>query len=253
MADDNAWFVTPQQRTNEAAAIWDPRYAWGLHSGAAAPGKYAPGARTLYDILDNPGQTDATMFNRGITANARQTQRNVDATKASYARSGLGGSSLAKAMMGAAQGAGADREADMRAVEARRKEDLKRQDLQLLYQFILEPSMQRYAAERGVSLGQSQLSAQKTGAGLGALGSIIGGLAMGGVFGCFAADELYGADSTEAALARVYMIKYADDETRRIYNPESSKVLAARIRRDPALRAEVKPIFDSFVEHVRAQ
>jgi hypothetical protein len=234
-----------QESMASAAANWDPNYAWGLHSGSSDPTKFAPGAKTLYDILGNPGQTDSRLFNMGLASNARNTQLRQDEARGTYARSGLQNSGLAMAMNQAIGSAGQNREAKMQAEEARRKEDLKRQDLQLLYQFILEPSMQRYAADRGVSLAQSQSKDTKNAAYAGSAAALIGGLAA--AF-CHVADELYGYASEKAMLSRYYMARFADDETLDLYNGVSSRKMADRIKTDRSLRAEVAPIFDNFVE-----
>ena len=232
------------QSYDEANAAWDPNYAWGLHSGSGATEKFAPGARTLFDILNNPGQTDSALFNQSIASNARTTNQRLDASRGSYARSGMQNSGLAAAMQGAITGAGENQKAKLTAEEARRREDLKRQDLQLLYQFILEPEMQRYAADKGVSLGQSQAKAQQNASYAGSAASLIGSLAS--AF-CHVADELYGRGSEDSILSRYYMVKFADDATFDAYS-EGSKNLAERIKADSELRVEVKNIFDHYVD-----
>jgi hypothetical protein len=159
----------------------------------------------------------------------------------------LSGSSLATAFEQATRGAGANKQAAMTAEEARRREDLRRADLQMLYQFILQPNMARYANDRGIAAGENAANkaskSQNTSAGIGAVGSIVGALAGA----CNTADELYGRESEEAMLSRWYMAKHADGDAYDAYQ-KGARDLADEIKVDPKLRAKTKETFDHFVE-----
>jgi len=244
-------FYANQQRDDEykrrqAATLEKYRTTiFGLPQGGEG-GLLGGAQSSLLDLLNNPGQTDSTLFNQSLAANSQGTNQRLDAARGQFSRSGLGNSGLSAAMQQAIQGAGLNNASRLTAEEARRKEDLKRRDLQMLYDFIINPEVQKYGADKGVSVGNAQASAQRSGANAQAGASLIGSLA-GAFGGCYTADELYGEDTVNAALSRWYMAKYADDDTYDMYQL-GARDLAARVKADPALRAKVKPIFDHFVE-----
>lgn len=208
-----------------------------------------PGIDSLMNLLKNPGQTDTLMLNRALSANARGTQSAQTAAQGNLARSGYGGAGLGQALQAAIGQAGQNRQSGIYADEARRREDLLRSDLSdLLYRFTVGPEVTTYGANKGVSVAQDQAKKQSTGAAIGAGAGLLAALIP--LFACRTAEELYGVDAEETAYARFYMGVMADPETREKYGTGAE--LAERVRRDPALRAKVKPIFDTFVEEARS-
>lgn len=206
-----------------------------------------PGVDSLMQLLQNPGQTDTLMLNRALLANSRGTQGQQDAARGSLASKGFGSSGVGQALQAAIGQAGQNRESDIYANEARRREELKRSDLGFLYDFIVGPEVSTYGANKGVSIADSQRKSQNTGAAVGAGAGLLAALIP--LFACRTAEELYGAEAEETRLARFYMGVMADPETRAAYGTGSE--LAERVRHDPKLRAEVKPIFDTFVAEAR--
>ena len=147
--------------------------------GLGAPGEvgfYQGGYKNLMDLINNPGQTDSALFNQSLTANAESTNNRLQSSRAGFARNGLQNSGLAAAMQQAIAGSGVRGRARLTAEEARRREELRRQDTQLLYQFIQKPRLDRYANDRGVGAAQDAAKAQQKGsyiaAGAGLLGAI---------------------------------------------------------------------------------
>lgn len=149
--------------------------------GLPGTGQYGGGIKSLLDTINNPGQTDSALFNQSLASNSKDTNQQVDALRGDFSRRGLGGSSLAAAFQQATMGAGSNRQAALTAQEARRREELRRSDLDMLYKFILQPNMARYANDRGVAsnegIANSAQKSQTTAAGIGALGTLIGALA----------------------------------------------------------------------------
>lgn len=211
-----------------------------------------PGVSALFNLLQNPGQTDSNILNRNLLANTRGTQASQTAAAGRGAMSGFGANSPGFSALQAAIGqAGQNREASIYQDEARRREDLLRSDLMdLLGGLIIGPEVQTYGANKGVSVGQMQAKAQKQGAAFGGLGTLIGLIGAAAASSCATAEELYGVDSEDTAMARLYMGTMAEPETRRAYG--TGRELAARVKADPELRAKVQPIFDGFVREARA-
>lgn len=214
------------------------RSTWGAY----------PGVNAVNNILANPGQTDSLMVNRALAQSARGTQASQDSARASLARSGFGNSGLGAALQAAIAGQGSDQRANILTQEARRREDLMRSDLMdFLGRFYVDPKVQMYGANKGVQIANQQAATQKRGAEVGGAAALAGALIA--AFACRTAEELYGVDADETKLARYYMGKMADDKTREAYG--TGGALAERVKADPALRAKVKPIFDTFVEEAR--
>ena len=210
-------------------------------------GRAIPGYAGINELLTNPGKTDQLMVNRMISSNARGTQQQQAASQAQFARSGFGGSGLGAAMQSAIANRGMDRQSDIYAQEARRREDLKREDLANIYPAYINPYMQAYGADRGVSVANDQNKTSKKAAIIGGLAAVAAGAAAA----CKTAEELYGVDAEETMYARYYMGNMADEKTKHLYGTGSE--LAERVKDDPKLRAKIRPIFDTFVEEAKAE
>jgi len=234
---------TEANSQKQAQNAYDVNSIFGLGAPGEA-GFYQGGYKNLMDLINNPGQTDSKLFNLSLAASDRNTANRMESAGGQFSRKGLQNSGLAAALQHAIASAGENRKASLTAEEARRREDLRRADTQLLYQFIQKPRLDRYANDRGVSAASDAAKSQQNASYASGAASLIGSLAA--AF-CHVADELYGFASEPAMLARYYMAKHADDATVKAYNAGTSAALADRVRQDPALRNEVKPIFDSFV------
>ena len=206
-----------------------------------------PGTDKLMNLLANPGQTNSDILNRSLLANTRGTQQQQTAARGRMAASGFGNSGLGEALQAAIGQAGQNRETGIYQDDARRREDLLRQDLGFYLDAIINPELATYGANKGVSVAQSAQKSPKQAAGIGAGAGLLGMLAL--AF-CATAEELYGEDADETTYARLYMGTMASPETRAAYG--TGRELADRVKSDPALRAEVKPIFDGFVREARA-
>lgn len=216
--------------------------------GPTQGGIYQPGIRNLFDLLNNPGQTDQYSLKKQLASSSRDSANRLASTQGRFARQGQGGGSLAKAMQESIKNAGLNNAARITNEDARAREGLRRDDSNLLDQYVQRPSLELYGADKGISLANAQSAKQQKQSAYAAGAALIGTLAASF---CDTADELYGRGSDESILARLYMNKHADDETYDEYSKES-KNLASRIRKDKDLRAEVKPIFDSFVKRAKA-
>jgi hypothetical protein len=150
---------------------------FGLFDDDPGASLWGGGNLTLLDLLNNPGRTDSTMFNRSLAASGRATNAAADAARGNAARSGFGNSGLAAALQAAIRGAGAKREGEMYGTEAMRREDLLRDDLGLLKTFVQDPNMAKYANDRGLQAQQSAQNAQKRAAQTAAYTQLIGALA----------------------------------------------------------------------------
>lgn len=243
--DPNAVSVGGTNTTTSTAAGPTAGFPLPYWFTAGAKNTPYPGLDSLFRLVQNPGQTDSNILNRTLLANTRGTQQQQTAAQGRMAASGFGNSGLGAALQAAIGQAGQNRESGIYQDEARRREDLLRNDLGFLYDFFIQPELTTYGANKGVSVAQSAQKAQKQGAAMGAIGTILGAIA-----GCATAEELYGVDAEDTAYARLYMGTMASPETRAAYG--TGQPLAERVRRDPELRAKVKPIFDGFVQEAKA-
>jgi len=154
-----------------------------LTAGASmAPGSpSASGMNTLRQIMGSQGATDPRLFNMQSAGISRDTQSLQQALQSSLARSGMQNSGVG-VMAGASLGqAGADRQMSLRASEAQLQEQRKRDDLQLLMQLILGPSLQKYGVDQGVALQTAATAQQQKAAMIGGAATLAGGIFGGPV------------------------------------------------------------------------
>ena len=149
----------------------------GFYKGASNPnsGPLATGMGTLQQILSSQGATDPRLFNQQSAGISRDTQSLQQALQGSLARSGMMGSGVGLMANAAIGQAGANQQAGLRANEAQLQEQRKRQDLQLLMQLILGPSFQMAQHLDYRDMQNDQAQAQKSGAWIGGVGSLLGG------------------------------------------------------------------------------
>lgn len=141
--------------------------------GQAAGPALDTGLGTLQQILQSQGRTDPAAFNRDLTQLSFGNQSLERGLQGNLAASGLGGSIGGKALQAATAGAGQERLADRRSKETQLAEARKRQDLGLLMEMITNPSLTSAGIRLGIPSGSSGSSSA---AGVGALGSLLGGI-----------------------------------------------------------------------------
>ena len=133
----------------------------------------------LIQNLLNQGRTDPAALNRQLGDISRTTQSRQDQQQGSLARSNLQGSGVGQAINAAIGMGGDQRRADLLAQDARLAEDRKRQDIDQFASTILGPAMGNFGAERGATLANQQRKTDALLAGLGGLGTLLGGLPVG--------------------------------------------------------------------------
>jgi len=126
-------------------------------TGAAGPG-LDQGLQTLLQILGMQGQTDPKMFNKQLADISRTGQGQQDALQGQLARLGLGSSGAGQAVGGALRGATASRRSGAIAQEDAKAEQQKRQDLQQLLSFFINPTIAVRGQDLGVPTGPSEAS-----------------------------------------------------------------------------------------------
>ena len=131
------------------------------------------GLSTLNEILFNQGKTDPAAFNRDLLANSRNTEAQQQAVRGSAASRGLQNSGANNAIEAAVGAAGADREGAMRANETQLAEQRKRDDLMLMLQLIINPSLTGSGIAAGSEAQFAQMNQQNKGAEIGGLASIL--------------------------------------------------------------------------------
>jgi predicted regulator of Ras-like GTPase activity (Roadblock/LC7/MglB family) len=145
--------------------------------GPTQGGIYQGGMRNLLDLINNPGKADSVLLNQELADVGRGTTGAVTSKKGALARSGLGRSGLASAMLSATEGGGARAASRLRSDEARRRESLLRGDLGLIDRFIQQPTLSIIGADRGVQLGRQAMDAQTRAQQIAAASALGGSLA----------------------------------------------------------------------------
>ena len=216
------------------------------------------GIDRITEMLTNPGKLDPRLRLRQEQSIMRGTAAQQQRVARRAARRGMAGSQVSEAINAALGAAGQGQLADLNANEARLQEQLRRQDiatgLGALQNFFVSPALTAYGTERGVdvsqagiNLGVNQLNFQQGQATNKLIQDIVKNI-VGGM-GCWVAREIYGADNPKWLVARDYILNHASDELRDAYLT-NGPALAARVKADPSLKAELKPIFDNFIEVV---
>ena len=124
----------------------------------AAQGGLDQGLQTILQILGQQGQTDPKMFNKQLADISRTGQGQQDALQGQLARLGLGSSGAGQAVGGALRGATASRRSGAIAQEDAKAEQQKRQDLQQLLSFFINPTIAVRGQDLGVPTGPSEAS-----------------------------------------------------------------------------------------------
>lgn len=112
------------------------------------------GFANLAEIIASQGRTDPMRLNQQLVDISRSTGATQQAVEGQMARSGLGGSGLAPALTAAVGAGGARQRSEAIAEENRMTEERRRQDLMLLYNLLINPSLQAYGIELGADAQQ---------------------------------------------------------------------------------------------------
>ncbi len=133
------------------------------------------GLQDLYRLLSNQGQIDPMAMNQQLSGINRGTQSLQDASRANFAAGGLQNAGLASANQAAIGQAGASLKARTIANEKAAADDRQRQNLQLLYQLVTSPVLEKYGIDTGAALERKRIKSQDKAAMIQGLGSIIPG------------------------------------------------------------------------------
>ena len=210
-------------------------------------GSLAPylGQATLTQLLLGQGKTDPQAFNRQLSAISQGNNQQQGNVQAILAQRGLGGSGVGQALGAAVGQAGQAQLAGARANEAQMTEQRKRDDLGLLLDLIVNPSLN--AASIGLGQGNinqqrsDQIRAQKQ-AGYGDLIEL--GMQLYKLM-CWVAEEVFhNADDEDAV--RLHM---ATDPALAEAYLAHGKELAFHVRHEEAVRRIVVPRFHEFADH----
>lgn len=213
-----------------------------------------PALDQIIGLLNAPGRLDPTARLRGEQAINRGTRAAQQRAARSFARRGLASSGVAEAVQAAIGASGQGRISDLQAQELRLQEALRRQDIQQglagVIGLLVNPALSAFGTERGVQVQNAQLQAQADQSFLNLLGAVAG--AAGAAVACWAARAVYGPSDPRWLKVRSYILKHASPDLREDYL-EHGPALAVAIKEDPELKAELKPIFDDFLEYVEEQ
>ena len=156
-----------------------------ISSGPGA-GSLNTGLSNLLGILQSQGQVDPRSRNRALVNVGRGTEAQQTAQSQSSAQRGLQNSGVGQAINAAIGASGADRAAAVDADFVAQGEQRKRQDLLLLLQLLINPSLQQQGLTNNALLGKASIDQQNRGATIGALSSLGGGI--------FSNPNIFGGD-----------------------------------------------------------
>jgi hypothetical protein len=203
------------------------------------------GYGNLLKLLASEGRTDPRAMNAQMAQIQQGTQGAQMQQQGMAARQGFGNSGVNAALQAALGNAGNARQSDVRARDAQLAEERKRGDMAIFNDLIVNPGMQYASLASGAGLQQQQTQQQERAAKYGAYASLIGALA--GAF-CWVADAVLD-DKMAVERCRLWMRLYADKEVYDLYR-EYGPGLAAAAKNDPALAAQLRPIFKAMDENV---
>lgn len=135
----------------------------------------------LLNILMSNGRTDPRLLQRNLVDIQRGTEAQQGAVSSNMARRGFQNSAVGQAVQGAIGSAGQAQQAQVQAQDAAQAEARRRADLELFFNLIRGPQIQREGIANDVGIAFSQLGAQQDAAKQAALGQLAGAL-IGGLF-----------------------------------------------------------------------
>ena len=158
------YFTGPPRQTELFNQIQNAKGGIGFFmgpAGATTATNLAVGAErglpvgfdTLLQILQGQGKTDPALFNKQLAGIAQGTQANQTNQQGNLSRLGLSGSGVGQALNAAIGQSGVEQASTATAQENALQEQRKRQDLQLLYQLLLQPGLDAGAISAGIQPG----------------------------------------------------------------------------------------------------
>jgi hypothetical protein len=223
-------------------------YAKGSLANAEALNKYGnpatqQGLQNLYAMLQQQGRVDPRLLATAQAQNARATQQQQDAARAGAARRGIGGGGLSDALQAAIGAAGSNRASGLNYQDISDSYKRNQENLGLLNQLVTQPQLGYASISSDLYRTKSDADTQTKAARLGVIGSVFQGI--GGMFGCWVAEAIFGKDAIETALARIYVNAMAQQDLYEAYM-EHGQELAAIVADDDGLKATLRPRFMEF-------
>jgi hypothetical protein len=206
------------------------------------------GFGTSLDILAQQGEMDPRLRNQVISDIDRRTMGNVMNTRQRLAQSGfdpnigVGGATLA-----AIEQAGQGQVAGFIAQEARDAEERKRQDLAQLMPMFMDPGLAAAGLATSQDQARRQESSQRRSDNMALLGTA---LAIGAKLLCWVARAVLGEDNPEWLDVRRYILTKAPASLSTAYL-QAGPELADRVRKDPELREQLRPVFEEMARKGR--
>lgn len=200
------------------------------------------GQQNLAGIIGGQGASDPRLLNRMMTNIDRGTEGQQQALGARLAQGGLQGSGIGAALQAAIGQGGQNRRVAAQEREIMTQESRKRNDLGLILQQLINPQMQGIGQQIGMDQFNSNLAQQNKAASM----ALVGDLAGAAIPLCWVARAVYGEDDMRWLFARHYVLNIGPGWFKRLYRKYGER-LGAFVKKHPAVRAAVKPIFDRFV------
>lgn len=132
------------------------------------------GLASLFQQLQSGGRTDPTFMNQMLAGVNRGVTGQQDALKGVAAASGLQNSGLMQAQQQAVAQGGEAIKAKMKAQDAAQAQDRQLQNLQMLYQLVIGPNMEKYGIDAGSFQANRARGDQQKAAMIGALSRLFG-------------------------------------------------------------------------------
>jgi len=148
-------------------------------TAAATSQKYggpaqAQGLLDLQALLKGQGRVDPRLLAQAQAQNARATQQQQDAARANASRGGMSGGGLAAALQAAIGAAGSNRQANLNYQDIADSYGRRQQNLGLLNQLVIQPSLGYGSLGNEWGLGQQQQRNNQKAGWLGFSSSLLG-------------------------------------------------------------------------------
>lgn len=203
------------------------------------------GLTNLNQMLQGLGRVDPRILASAQVLNARSTGSQVRSATGAASRAGFGNSGLGLALNSAIGAAGATRAANLNYQDIADSYKRNQENLGLLSQLVTQPQLGYASISSDLYKTKSDSDTQTKAARLGVIGSVFQGI--GGMFGCWVAEAIFGKGADETELARYYINVLAPEPLRSEYMAHGQD-LAAIVARDEELRAVLRPAFLAFGE-----
>lgn len=205
---------------------------------------------SLTDLLISRGRIDPRSRIATQEAIAQRGSAAERGIVGNFARGGLVNAGLSGAAVGA-QRATTGRDVVFESIKAAaEEEDRKRANLSLIMDALVNPSLSLAEIQETInSINQGKKDAKKAQDQNEILGIIGAGLSLAGLF-CWVAREVLGTDNSEWLDVRYWLVNGPDEELANRY-AQQGPALADKVRVDPKLREELKPVFKRLARQGR--